>query len=50
MSTCTQHDSVVVYTTRNCPACDLQDELDFAHSKIDELESKIEELEKAKND
>jgi polyhydroxyalkanoate synthesis regulator phasin len=45
MNICTEHKSEVVYETRYCPACEIQEELDAAKEKITELENKVEELE-----
>jgi hypothetical protein len=46
MTICNGHKDEVCYESRECPACEIQNDLDRANKEIEKLESQIEELNK----
>ena len=47
MITCEDHDDcIIVYTSRKCPVCQLQEELNDSGQEVCDLESEIEDYKK----
>jgi transcription initiation factor IIE alpha subunit len=44
MTICNAHDQEVCYESPQCPACEIQIELDEANEEIAKLEKEVEEL------
>lgn len=44
MTICNDHDNEVCYESRNCPACELQDQLTKAEERVTELEGEVSSL------
>ena len=47
MTICNAHDQEVCYESPQCPACEIQIELDEANEEIAKLEKEVEELNQA---
>jgi len=54
MNICNEHKSEVVYETRNCPACEIQDDLNAAREQTDRVQEELDaakaEIEEAKGE
>ena len=47
MTICNAHNAEVCYESHECPACEIQKELDIANEEIAKLEKQVEELNKS---